>query len=43
MSTESKREGKRARSQPPAAAGLLFLLAGLGSFYGLITVVDPLL
>ena len=37
--TEQMQSGKA--SSP--YAGLLFLLAGLGSFYGLISVIDPLL
>lgn len=43
MTRKSKQNGEETGKGPSPAAGLLFMLGGLGFFYSILSIVDPLL
>ena len=43
MSSRTEETRETDPGMPPASRGVVFLVGCLGFFYGLITVVDPLL
>jgi hypothetical protein len=43
MNSRSDQNSEPNLSGPPPSAGIVFAMSGLGFFYGLIALVDPLL